>query len=94
MTPRGRWPDAIEERLRTDGYVVGVYTRRDVSRGRGTSIWLTDTGKEVEVVAVYVSEVQARSFERAPDLTVAGKVVRFLRQGRPQLSSYMRNQAP
>jgi hypothetical protein len=94
MTARGRWADAIEERLHTEGYVVGVYSRRDVARGRGTSIWLTDTGKEVEVVAVYVSEVQARSFERAPDLTVVGKVVRFLRQGRPQLDSYSHSQAP
>ncbi len=79
---------SAEDRLREQGYLVGVYSQKAVTCGCGTSIWLTEGGKEVEVIGVYSSEAQARSQERWKDLVVVGRVVRFLRQGRPELDSY------
>ena len=79
---------SAEERLRAQGHLIGVYSQKAVTFGCGTTIWLTENGKEVEVTGVYSSEAQARSQERWRDLVVVGKVVRFLRDGRPQLESY------
>ncbi len=79
---------SAEDRLRAQGHLIGVYSQKAVACGCGTTIWLTEGGKEVEVTAVYSSEAQARSQERWKDVVVVGKVVRFLRAGRPQLDSY------
>lgn len=77
---------SAEKRAEEKEAYVGVYSVKSVARGNPTSIWLGVDGAEHEVIAVYKTESQARSQEPWDDLRVVGRVLRYVRPGRPALN--------
>ena len=74
-----------ERRADERDHLVGVYSRRCVALGYPTSIWAGADGHEHEVIGVYRSIAEARLREPWDDLEIVGRMLRFVRPGRPAL---------
>lgn len=86
MPDMRRWTRTAEQRADEAYSYVGVYSRAHVARGHPTMIWLGADGQEKEVTATYGSEAEAFAREPWGDLEIVGRVVKYLRPGRPDLA--------
>ena len=84
MPDMTRWTRTAEQRANEATSLLGVYSKARVAKGNPTTIWLGVDGQEKEITATYASEDEAFAHEDWGEVEVVGRVVKYLRPGRPE----------